>query len=86
MPEVQDPSPLVTAPPKMSGLGRISSAVFDFIRHQGAQPSTWRGIVWLISACGIALNPETSAAIIAAGAAVSGLIGVLAGPDAPPEP
>lgn len=49
------------------------------------QPSTWRGVVLLASACGFAVRPDVGEAIIAVGLAVSGLIGVLAGPDTPPE-
>jgi hypothetical protein len=49
--------------------------------NQLRQPSTWRGIVLLCSAAGYGLRPELGEAVIAAGLAVSGLIGVLAGPD-----
>lgn len=69
-----------------SGWRRISGAIMAFAKVQGSQPSTWRGVVWLLSSLGIAFSPDLSAAIIAAGAAVSGLIGMLAGPDAPPPP
>lgn len=41
------------------------------------QPSTWRGIVFCLSALGIALSPETTAAISAIGMGVAGLIGVI---------
>ena len=40
------------------------------------EASTWRGMVWIVSACGVALNPDEQNAIVAAGMAVSGLIGV----------
>lgn len=68
------------------GPKRVLDAAVRFAKVQGTQPSTWRGVVWLISSLGIVFSPETSAAIIAAGAAVSGLIGVLAGPDSVPPP
>lgn len=67
-------------------LRRAFGAVAGFAKVQGTQPSTWRGVVWLISSFGMVLKPEVAAAIIAAGAAVSGLIGVLAGPDAAAPP
>jgi hypothetical protein len=70
---------------RFDGLWRIAGAAIRFAKVQGAQPSTWRGLVWILSSVGIAISPATSAAIIAAGAAVSGLIGVLAGPDATPD-
>ena len=53
--------------------------------EQLKQPSTWRGLVLLSSAFGFAVRPDVGEAIIAAGLALSGLIGVLAGPDAPAE-
>ncbi len=40
------------------------------------EPSTWRGLVWLLTAGGLVLSPEQQAAIIGAGAAIAGLIGV----------
>ncbi len=40
------------------------------------EPSTWRGLVWLLTAGGLVLSPEQQVAIISAGAAISGLIGV----------
>ncbi len=48
----------------------------DFFLTRLREASTWRGIVMLISAAGITLSPEQAAAIIAAGMAVVGLIGV----------
>jgi hypothetical protein len=54
------------------------------IIDQLKQPSTWRGIVILASSLGYALTPDMGQAIIAVGLAVSGLIGILAGPDTPP--
>lgn len=56
---------------------------FKFILARAAEPSSWRGAIFLLSSVGIVLRPEVSAAIIAAGMAVSGLIGVLV-PDAAP--
>lgn len=40
------------------------------------QPSTWRGVIWLLSAAGILLSQEQAAAIMAAGAAIAGVLGV----------
>lgn len=41
-----------------------------------SEASTWRGLVWIVSACGVALEPDEQNAIVAAGMAVAGLIGV----------
>lgn len=40
------------------------------------EPSTWRGIILLLTVCGLKLQPDQQEAIIAAGLAVVGLIGV----------
>ena len=42
-----------------------------------AQPSTWRGLTWLLTAIGVNISPDTSNAVIASGMAVAGLIGTL---------
>ena len=47
-----------------------------FILARGSEASTWRGITACLTAVGIALSPEQEDAIIAAGLAVMGLIGV----------
>ena len=40
------------------------------------QPSTWRGIVWVLTAVGLNISPDQSQAIITAGMGVAGAIGV----------
>lgn len=40
------------------------------------EASTWRGIVSIITVCGVAISPEQGTAIIAFGMATSGLIKV----------
>lgn len=40
------------------------------------EASTWRGLVMIIAALGLNISPEQAGAIISAGMAVSGLIGV----------
>ena len=41
------------------------------------EPSTWRGLVMLTTAFGVALNPDLVAAIVSAGTGLAGLIGVI---------
>jgi hypothetical protein len=41
-----------------------------------SEPSTWRGIVWLLTAAGVALDAQQSHAIEIAGAGIAGLISV----------
>ncbi len=38
--------------------------------------STWRGLVWLLTVAGVRLDPDQSEAIIVAGMAGAGLLGV----------
>ena len=44
---------------------------------QAREPSTWRGLVWVLTAAGITVSPELAAHIAAAGMAIAGLIGAL---------
>ena len=39
------------------------------------EPSTWRGLVWLLTAAGLAVSPDQQAAIAGAGMAIAGAIG-----------
>jgi hypothetical protein len=41
------------------------------------EPSTWRGIVWLLTALGVTLDPMAWEYIMTIGMAVAGLLGVL---------
>lgn len=41
------------------------------------EPSTWRGMIMLLTAFGIAMTPEMIEAIIATGTGLAGLVGVL---------
>ena len=41
------------------------------------EPSTWRGLVWLATVAGLTLSPQQAEAIITAGMALAGLLGVL---------
>lgn len=62
--------------------------VFGFNRNpkiaylvaQLKQPSSWRGLTLLLTSLGVALSPEQSEAIMSAGLAIAGAIGMFA-PD-----
>lgn len=41
------------------------------------EPSTWRGIIWLLTVAGVSLSPEAWQYITTMGMAGAGLIGVL---------
>lgn len=49
------------------------------------EPSTWRGIVWLLTVFGVSLKPEAWEYIMTIGMAIAGLLGVLSA-DTSPEP
>jgi hypothetical protein len=40
------------------------------------EASTWRGLVWLLTVSGVALRPDQVEAIVLAGMAIAGLLGV----------
>lgn len=56
---------------------RPSTLIWGALLERLAEPSTWRGIVRLIQAFGIALDPDQIALILVVGEAVKGAIGVL---------
>jgi len=78
-------APVAAATPK-SGYARVLRALVNFAKTQGTQASTYRGIVMLLTACGVYLKPEMIAAITAAGMGISGAIAVLLPDTSPSEP
>lgn len=48
------------------------------------EPSTWRGLIWLLTAAGVVVTPELDTAILTAGMALAGLLGALC-PDSTPR-
>jgi hypothetical protein len=56
----------------------------DFFLTRLREASTWRGIVMLLTAAGVALSAAQTEAIIVAGMAIVGAIGVFL-PDSKPE-
>jgi hypothetical protein len=49
------------------------------------EPSTWRGLVWLLTAAGVALSPDQQAAIVTGGMALAGLLGAFLPDSTPPR-
>ena len=47
----------------------------SYFMQRLSEPSTWRGILAVLTACGIAFSPEQAAAITAGGLAMIGLVG-----------
>ena len=50
--------------------------MIDFIKDRLGEASTWRGLVAILTAAGISISPEQTTAIVSAGLAVIGLVGV----------
>ena len=49
----------------------------DYILSRAKEPSTWRGIIYMLTALGVPIAPAMADAIIAAGLAAAGLVGVV---------
>jgi hypothetical protein len=52
------------------------NAIVDKVGVALGESSTWRGIIFILTAVGLQLDPAQQAAIISAGLAMSGLLGV----------
>lgn len=48
----------------------------NWIKTRLKERSTWKGVVWIITAFGVALTPEQSEAIITAGITLAGLLDI----------
>lgn len=55
--------------------------MFKYVFSRLGEASTWRGIMAIVTAAGIAISPEQAAAITASGLAVIGVVGAFF-PDA----
>jgi len=58
--------------------------VKDWLIARLKEPSTYRGLVWLLTACGISLAPDVWESITAVGMAIAGLLGVILKEPLPP--
>ena len=54
-----------------------TEAIIGFIKERSVEPSTWRGLVNILTAAGIVIEPSFVEPIIALGLGLSGLIGAL---------
>ena len=50
--------------------------MFRYILDRLSEPSTWKGIIWFITAFGLVFSPEQQEAIATGGMALVGLISV----------
>lgn len=49
----------------------------QYLVERMKEPSTWRGIILLLTAIGVPIAPELQSVIISAGLGVAGLIGAV---------
>ena len=54
------------------------SNVVNYLVEKLKEPSTWKGIIWIITAFGLVMSQEEKEAIAAFGMTLAGLIGVFA--------
>ncbi len=57
------------------GEGARAAVMRDYLIARLQEPSTWRGLVLIATACGAALSPDQQEAIVTSGLLVAGLIG-----------
>ena len=50
----------------------------SYILSRAKEPSTWRGIILLLTAVGVPVAPAMADAIVSVGLALAGAVGVLA--------
>lgn len=50
----------------------------QYVIERLKEPSTWRGIILVVTACGVPVAPALGEQIIAVGIAIAGLVGIFA--------
>ena len=58
-------------------MGINKEAAINFIKERSIEPSTWRGLINLVTACGVIIEPQYIELIIAVGLGLSGFIGAV---------
>jgi uncharacterized membrane protein len=53
----------------------MSKKGVNYFMERLSEPSTWRGILAVLTACGIAFSPDQADKIVAGGLALIGLVG-----------
>lgn len=54
----------------------MNQRAVDYLMDRLREPSTWRGLVLVATACGAVLNTDQQEAIVSSGLLVAGLIGL----------
>jgi hypothetical protein len=49
----------------------------DYILARAKEPSTWRGLILILTSAGLGIAPELATLIVSVGTGVAGIIGVV---------
>jgi len=49
----------------------------DYILARASEPSTWRGLVFVLTSLGVTIVPEMVTYIVSAGTGIAGIIGIV---------
>lgn len=52
------------------------NSIIHYFVEKLKEPSTWKGVIWIVTAFGLVLEPDQKEAIAAFGMTLAGLIGV----------
>lgn len=55
----------------------------DYLLQRAKEPSTWRGIILILTSVGVGIDPALADSIIAAGIGLAGIIGVVSADKKP---
>jgi hypothetical protein len=48
----------------------------DYILERAKEPSTWRGLIMVLTSAGLVVSPDLAAAIVSVGTGLAGLVGI----------
>lgn len=49
----------------------------DYILSRAKEPSTWRGLVFMLTSLGLGIAPELATLIVTVGTGIAGIVGVV---------
>ena len=49
----------------------------DYLLARAKEPSTWRGMIFLLTSAGLGIAPELATLIVSVGTGLAGIIGVV---------
>jgi len=55
----------------------FGNILVSYLVARFSEPSTWRGLVGIATAAGVAVTPDQTSAVVSVGLAVAGVVGVI---------